>query len=300
MKMSARIGLFIVAALLISTPVEASSSVEKLVEDATVNIYCSFRSGSKLVSSTGSGVIIDERGVILTNAHVAQALLALKEKKVKGSCVLRSGSPALGEYPVSLLYLSPTWLSDNLAELKKKHPRGSGEGDFALVYVTPPRLGMMARPYPTLPIATSPVYEDEETIAAGYPAETLDFEEVENELVQEVATPTITSVRSFTRRQPDVFLLEASTIGSAGVSGGPVADSNGNLLGIMTAVESSKKKERVTRGITISHIARELSSASTSLSHILQSDFASYSLSTYASFTSDQIKSVAKALLRIR
>src|SRR3989338_5130017 len=53
--------------------------------EATVNLYCRIRAGRKQYISTGSGVFISERGIILTNAHVAQFfLLEQKGKKVTG------------------------------------------------------------------------------------------------------------------------------------------------------------------------------------------------------------------------
>src|SRR5688500_2914917 len=65
------------------------------IKDATVNLYCRLKAGKRTVSSSGSGIMIDERGIILTNAHVAQYFLLAGEKgRVTGWCSVRTGSPA--------------------------------------------------------------------------------------------------------------------------------------------------------------------------------------------------------------
>src|SRR3989344_56515 len=112
------------------------------VEDATVNLYCRLKSGKTVYGTSGSGVFISDRGVILTNAHVAQYFLLAKDTlRVKGECWVRIGSPAKATYTASVLYLSPSWIDANAAGLKKKQPTGTGEGDFALLYVTGAKSG---------------------------------------------------------------------------------------------------------------------------------------------------------------
>lgn len=300
MKLFARI-LFLVLVSFWSTSAFAATPAETQVENATVNIYCSFKSGHKIYSSTGSGVFVSDRGVVLTNAHVAQTLLALQDPKAHGSCSIRTGSPAKEAYTVSLLYLSPAWVDANIAELRKKHPKGSGEGDFALLYVTIPKSGALPIRFPALPLDPTPVAEGQTVIAGGYPAGALDFEEVKDELKFALATPVVTSVRSYVKPWPDVVLLSPSVIGSGGVSGGPVTDTSGELLGIMTAVESdSSKKERSVRAISLYHIIRLLAENHTSLSEIANGDLASRSAATLAEFSSNDVKAVKDALLRVR
>src|SRR3989344_252919 len=50
-------------------------ALNEQVRAAVVNILCITGSGGPLNSISGSGVIIDPRGIILTNAHVAQYFL---------------------------------------------------------------------------------------------------------------------------------------------------------------------------------------------------------------------------------
>src|SRR3990167_446782 len=55
-----------------SSSLDASAS---LLRSALVNIICYAPSGSRLRSISGSGIIVDQKGIILTNAHIAQHFL---------------------------------------------------------------------------------------------------------------------------------------------------------------------------------------------------------------------------------
>ena len=74
------------------TPSESSDAVNSAARAALVNILCTSRGSVRPIS--GSGVIIDSRGVILTNAHVAQYVLLAENPAINLSCVIRTGSPA--------------------------------------------------------------------------------------------------------------------------------------------------------------------------------------------------------------
>src|SRR3989338_8060445 len=100
---------------------------------ALVNIICYAPAGSSLRSISGSGVFIDSKGIILTNAHIAPNFL-LKDRGV--SCDIRAGSPATDRYEASLIYIPPAWVNANASILAKTAPRGTGEYDFALLCVT--------------------------------------------------------------------------------------------------------------------------------------------------------------------
>ena len=52
----------------------ATVAAPNALHDATVNLYCRLKAGKKIWSASGSGVFVDARGVILTNAHVAQQI----------------------------------------------------------------------------------------------------------------------------------------------------------------------------------------------------------------------------------
>lgn len=66
---------------LYTTPIIPFDTLNAQVASAVVNIFCLPSGGSPLQhGATGSGVIIDHRGVILTNAHVAQHVLFPKSQ----------------------------------------------------------------------------------------------------------------------------------------------------------------------------------------------------------------------------
>src|SRR3989338_8466958 len=100
---------------------------------ALVNIICYAPAGSGLRSISGSGVIVDSKGIILTNAHIAQHFL-LADRAV--SCTIRVGSPAVDSYTASLIYISPAWIQANANILTQTNPSGTGEYDFAFLAIT--------------------------------------------------------------------------------------------------------------------------------------------------------------------
>lgn len=291
MKRAAFLVLFAVFFLL---PQGVSAST---LEEATVNIYCQYKSGSKIYSSTGSGVFISERGVVLTNAHVVQPFLVVGKK---GKCSIRTGSPARNTYTATLLYLSPTWTLERIDELKSKTPRGTGEGDFALLYITGSESGVLPAQFPVVPFDESVFLplENEAVVLAGYPSGGLSFKKVEKKLTYEEDSTTVEAVRTFSRPYPDVLSLAPSSAGEPGVSGGPVLDSAGVLSAIATAIENTgSKKERSVRAITLFHIDRTLlTEAGTTLRTIIAGDLPTRAATTALGFTDELKKSVTKAI----
>src|SRR3989344_2031063 len=112
------------------------SAINQKARRAIVNILCTSRSGGSFEPLSGSGVIIDERGIILTTAHIAQFLLIQNSQgKSLLNCIARTGSPAISAYTLKVLYISPEWLKDNYKNITNQHPTGTGENDFALLEI---------------------------------------------------------------------------------------------------------------------------------------------------------------------
>lgn len=241
----------------------ASTSVEKSLEEATVNLYCRIKVGGKTFSTSGSGVFIHEKGIILTNAHVAQYFLFAGERgRIKGDCSVRQDSPAEARYEAELLYLSPTWASTIVETTEKKQPRkGTGENDFALLRVTkaqkkfelPDRF-----PAPALNVAANAAIEEQRVFAIGYPSEGESYKEIQRSLARTFAETSITSIQSFEKPNADILALAPSSASAAGMSGGPVTDRDGNLFGIAVTVSSGEQHDRSLRAITLSYIDRML------------------------------------------
>ena len=74
-------------------PALSPSAVIGLSRSALVNIFC-VPAGSTGSIISGSGVIIDPKGIILTNAHVAQYVLLSQDPALNLTCSIRNGSPA--------------------------------------------------------------------------------------------------------------------------------------------------------------------------------------------------------------
>lgn len=285
----------------VSPQSDVAPSLEKqdLIQDSTVNLYCRLRTRGKTFGLSGSGVFISNRGVILTNAHVAQYfLLEGKEGKVTGRCSVRTGSPAKERYAASILYFPSTWVEKNAEELSKKSPRGTGESDFALLYVTGAKKGSLPEKFPALPIDLSGNTTDQETVTiAGYPSEKMNFNEVRNKLSMVVASSTTTNTRSLKGSQlTDVLTIASSEAGGTGISGGPVVVKSGEVIGIVTS-KSMAKNSGTLRAITLSYIDRTLQSqANLSLNSLLTGDFAAQANSVYAIPSSEIIKIITKGL----
>ena len=304
--------LLIVSIAFSAVPAEAASKAKtptlSNVEAATVNLYCRIKLGGRTLNSTGSGVFISDRGVILTNAHVGQYFLMNSGSgKSTSNCVIRTGSPAKDQYTASVLYISPQWLNDFAISVDEKQASsGSGRADFALLYVTGSKKGKLPEKFPAVPIAdaqsimTLPV--GEEVSISGYPAEKLSYKSILEKLVLLTASSSITETRSFDRPFTDILVLAPSKAGQQGVSGGPVARTSGEVVGIVTTTgDSTSKGMRSIRAVSIVHMNR-IAVADTGLVFPLlyAGDLATRAKLTESAFTFDVRAMLEKRIRQIR
>jgi len=265
-----------------ATVITATTSVTTQTNDignALVNIFCTLKTSKYNRAATGSGVFISERGVILTNAHVAQFLLLDNiDSSIKTSCVVRTGSPAKTEYTAKLLYIPPLWVSANAKELQNERPQGTGERDYALLYVTE---STTAIPLPTsFPFITPETKlltdraKEQVLLIGGYPAEKLLVEGVRAKLPQVVATTSILDFYTYGGKNADLMSLAPSTVGEHGSSGGPVVSERGTLIGLVSTKGSvARDGERSLRAITLAYInSTILEETTVDLSTTLKSD----------------------------
>jgi S1-C subfamily serine protease len=232
--------------------------------DAIVNIFCTFTSNNFIRTTTGTGFFIDPDGVIMTNAHVAQFLLfETTEEDGKTDCVIRSGNPAAPQYYAKLLYIPPAWVQQNAAVMKAAVPMGTGERDYALLYVhsrvdsspLPAVFPALSFDSKLLPISI----RGAEVIAAGYPATNLFRNGPSADLIPEKATTNISELYTFGSNYADVFSITGSAVGAEGASGGPVLNQNGDVIGlIVTRGDDAIDGAGSLRAITLSHIERTL------------------------------------------
>lgn len=285
------------------TPLTVSASDEKKLLDATVNLYCRVKVGNKEVSTTGTGVVIDARGVILTNAHVAQFFLLNGENsKLNANCSVRIGSPAKEKYTAKLLYISQNWIATNTKKTAKETAKGTGEDDFALLYITEAKKGKVPAQFPFLPVGlTVPTTKGSEVTASGYPASGLKFKDIRSKLKVLVATSTISNLQSYKGSTADVMSISRTKLASSGVSGGPVMLLN-SVVGIVATRSTSNNKEGASvRAITVSYINRAfMAETGLSLTALLSGDLADRAKQTEAGISTKALSAIEKPLRVLR
>ncbi len=233
--------------------------------EALVNIFCTITTKDSLRTTTGTGFFISNQGVILTNAHVAQFLLLKNTDYLdSASCVVRTGSPAVAHYIADLLYISPAWIQEHAAAINDTLPLGTGERDYALLYISAniDEVTPLPDTFPALAITTDllPTSIKGSTVrAAGYPATSLFTDGRTGLFIPSIASANITNLYTFSSGYADVIALSGSELGNHGASGGPVANSHNSVIGVITT-RGNDATEGVgsLRAITLSHIDRTI------------------------------------------
>jgi len=250
--------------------------VNERTRRALVNILCESQN-AYVNPSSGSGVIIDPRGIILTNAHVAQRVLLAQDPKNGVSCVIRTGSPAVGLWRASVLYFPLPWAQEHAADLRKQLARGSGEYDFALLWISSTD-GSSPLPssFPYVPIdeRESIGFVDDQVLAASYPAELVGGITTRNSLYAVSSVTTIKNLLTFSKNAVDQISLGGIIAAQGGSSGGAVVNVWGYLIGIISVTtEGTTTAARDLRAITTAHIDRSMrAQTGNSLADFLRDD----------------------------
>lgn len=232
--------------------------------DAIVNILCTFTTEESIRTTTGTGFFIDPDGVIMTNAHVAQFLLMEEVANIgDAKCVVRNGDPAAPRYTAELLYIPPAWIQENAGIINDAVPMGTGERDYALLYVNS---HIDETPLPTmfpaldfdanlLPISM----RGADVTAAGYPATNLLENGPSAALSPQQANTNISELYTFGSNYADVISIRGSAVGAEGASGGPIINETGDVIGmIVTRGDDTTDGEGSLRAITLSHVDRTI------------------------------------------
>ena len=262
-----------------STPPLSFDEVNVSTRGALVNILCMPQGGGSLQPISGSGVIIDPRGVILTNAHVAQYVLLSESPRVDLSCVIRTGSPATPKWAAEVLFIPPVWVGAHVSDINTDHPMGTGEHDYALLRIT---RSLNASPLPaTFPALTYDTREvvgflNDPVLGAAYPAEFIGGFNTQNNLNAVSSVSTISQLLTFSSQTVDMVSIGGVIEAQAGSSGGAVVNAWDKLIGLITTTSEGKTTaDRSLHALTLSYINRDLKAQiDTDLASYLQGDLA--------------------------
>lgn len=282
--------------------VDDKLSDEALLKAAVVNIIC--LPGGGLRGSSGSGIVIDPRGLIITVAHVGQNFL-LRDYPTKGAgkCYIRTGSPAKNAYSAELVYLSPQWLRENRATFLESHPSGTGENDFAFLVITGSITGtpLPSRfTYVPLSVPDTKIKTRDYVGTASYAAEFLSSSELRSSLYPTIKFASVDDVYTFGRNTTDIFSVAAGSAAQEGSSGGGVMNTGDRLIGVIsTRTVKADLSQRSLQAITMDHIRRTFrSDTGADLDAYMKADTAtliSKFKDTYAALLSDLSEAIAQA-----
>lgn len=236
-------------------------AINEFARKATVNILCTAK-GGELSPISGTGAIVEPNGLILTNAHIGQYLL-LRNYREKDfiQCVARTGSPAYPKYNLELVYISPTWVAENKAQLKDQNPQGTGENDFAFLRIS----GMVdsSQPPETFPFVTMNIREainvNEPVLLSSYPAGFLGGLSILQNLNITTAITNVQDVFTFRDGTIDIVSVGGTVVSQKGSSGGLVVDKNSTLIGVIsTSSNGDTTSSRGLNAITLGYINRAM------------------------------------------
>lgn len=253
-----------------TTPLSAPTStpnflgVNEATREALVNIMCTSEAGGPFAAISGSGIIIDSKGVILTNAHIAQYYL-IKDygRKNALNCLIRSGSPATVMYRAELIFISPRWIETNYQKILEATPAGTGQYDYAFLLITESAREGVALPssFPFIAPAiadTNPT--GKEMLLAAYPAGFLGGILIQTNLTISSTMGVVNRVFHYEPGTIDIMNFPGSLLSQRGASGGAVVNAEKMLMGlIVTTTEGATTGDRDLQAITTAYINRQLS-----------------------------------------
>ncbi len=235
----------------------SGSALDIITRAAMVNILCIVNNGQ---SVSGTGVVIDERGVVLTNAHVGQYVL-LSEVSQNITCTARVGAPAQSAWKLRTLFMPSTWVDAHAKDLRSPQPTGTGEHDYSLLLLAP--LPTVSTPPPIRHLAYDTregvPFEGDPVLLASYPAGFVGGFIVMNNLYPTTTFGAIRKLYTFKNSSIDLLSLRGAILAQGGSSGGAVVNMWGNLVGlIVTTSEGETTADRDLRAISTAHIDRSI------------------------------------------
>lgn len=244
-----------------ATAPKVVSSLDATARGSLVNILCMPKGGT-LRPVSGSGVLIDSRGVILTNAHVAQFVLLSEDSQIDLDCTIRTGSPAVPKWKAKVLFIPPIWVNTHFADINSDHAMGTGEHDYALLLITSDMQGTPATaPLPFLPVDARQniAFESDNVLGAGYPAEFVGGLIAQQSLYAVTSVSTIKQLMTFGSSTVDVFSVGSVIEAQGGSSGGPIINAWGFVIGIISTTSAgATTADRELHALSLSYIDRDM------------------------------------------
>jgi len=241
-------------------PPKTVAEVNDGTRAALVNILCMPRAGG-LRPISGSGVIIDPRGVILTNAHVAQYVMLSQSPSINLTCTIRTGAPARAQWVAEVLYISPAWVREHAKDISVEKPTGTGKHDYALLHITGSLNGPLPATFPYIPadVREAIAFTDDTVLVASYPAEFVGGITAQQSLHPVSSITAIRELLTLQANTVDLVSLGGVIGAQSGSSGGAVANWWGYLVGIITTTsEGATTDKRDLRALTLAYINRDL------------------------------------------
>ena len=242
----------------ITNEILPKSQDELDIEKVLVNIICTEKKGNYVTANTGSGVIISENGVVITNAHVAQYFLLDKESDSFSCALYQENIPTYG-YMAKLLYISPDWIKENPEVIKSKNPRGTGENDYALLYITKNTNPALSKPKSFNFAKANTVYDakiGDKIDVAGFPGSPSSVGDLTHAVGLKKDSVEIQDIFTFGNNKIDVVSTEVTPVAARGASGGGLFKES-DLIALIVTTTGDKNNAYI-NAITTNYINRDL------------------------------------------
>jgi hypothetical protein len=283
---------------------EPAPNTQNSIQESVVNIICLHRSGNIIESHTGSGVIINSKGVVVTNAHVAQYFLLESSTNPNFvQCNLYKENLSLFGYKAKILYISPEWIRQNYTLIRDKNPKGTGEGDYAFLYITDSTNSSIQKPNNlySANFSINHNYRPGENIfIAGYPGSPRNSLELNRAVTLRTDNSIITDLFTLVNNTIDIISTGVTDVAQRGSSGGGIF-SGTNLIGLIVTVSPDMSGGNRINALTTEYINRHLeNNAGFNVSELMKGDFISGDLiSKVDDFYETEVPELRNLLMRV-
>lgn len=229
------------------------------VRSAVVNILCSpVTPGGTLRGISGSGVIIDPRGIILTAAHIGQYELLAEARPDLMHCTIRTGSPATNAYIATPVYVSSQWIKKHARTISTAVPSGTGEDDYALLAIASSATNTPLPPsFPAIAIGANAMKDNDPVVIGSYGAEFLTSAGIKSGIFPTLVFGSVRERFTFNTQTIDLISVGGGAAAQEGSSGGAIANASGQLVGLITTSSTNTNlADRDLRAITMPYLQR--------------------------------------------